>query len=81
LGGAVHEDGAPAGHARIRALHVCQMDVAVPPGQSLDCVVALGFGPVLKEAERAAKEAALARVRELEAELLRVTRRTPRRTR
>jgi hypothetical protein len=37
--------------------------------------------PTPEEAERSAKEAALARVRELEAELLRVTRRTPRRAR
>ena len=33
---------------------LCQMDVAVPAGQTVECVVSLGFGPVLKEAEQAA---------------------------
>jgi hypothetical protein len=33
---------------------LCQMDVAVSAGQSVECVVSLGFGPVLAEAEQAA---------------------------
>ncbi len=33
---------------------LCQMDVTVPAGRSVGCVVSLGLGPVLKAAEQAA---------------------------